>query len=664
MDKHIGKILDNRYEIIELIGSGGMANVYRANCKLLKRYVAIKILKDEFMQDNDFRKRFRNESLAVAKLSHNNIVSIYDVSKTDEIEYIVMELIDGITLKDYLSKKGYLNFKETLFLTEQIIRALNHAHNRNIIHQDIKPHNIILLRDGTIKVADFGIAKILGNNETQVINQTMGSVHYISPEAARGGNINKTSDIYSLGVVMYEMLTGRLPFDGDNVVSIVMKHINETPDKITDFNPDIPESMNHIVLKCMNPVISKRYGSVQLLYKDLEVIKENPMAHITYEKDDDLSNTCDIKFKNPRIKDITDIKPIRVTNKQPNKQQNRTNNKKSSNIPEFISIKSILITITVLVAIAGVFSISVFFGGGNNKDTELLVPQLLGSNIEELDLETLYPDFIFNLDTKVAKSEIPGTIIDQTPTAGDKIEKGTEISITTAILSDTENIMPDFKGMEYRTVLAEILELKVGYNIEREYSEEIPLDKVIKTLPEAGTTLNSDDKITLIVSEGAPVKLVKVPDLVGVTEERAKSDLKSLGLEVGYITKQPSDKNSGIVLSQSVSKDIEVALGSKIDITVSTENDKIVPETKPDPIVPEIPANTETQGSVTLQVALPTDERKSVKVTVKDNQNILYDKTHNTDEKNAIITLKGSGSTLLSIEIDGTVWAEQAVTFK
>lgn len=658
MDKYIGKILDNRYEITELIGSGGMANVYRAHCKLLKRDVAIKILKDEFMKDSDFRKRFRNESLAVAKLSHNNIVSVYDVSKTDEIDYIVMELIDGITLKEYLGKKGYLNFKETLFLTEQIIRALNHAHNRNIIHQDIKPHNIILLRDGTIKVADFGIAKILGNNETQVINQTMGSVHYISPEAARGGTINKTSDIYSLGVVMYEMLTGRLPFDGDNVVSIVMKHINETPDNITDFNPDIPQSMNNIVLKCMNPVISKRYETVQGLYKDLEILKENPVANIAYQKTDNLSNTCDIKFKNPRV---NDIKPNNI------KSNTNLNRKKSApkknNIPEFISIKSIAVTISILVVIAGIFSISVFFGGGNNRDKGIDVPKLLGENIEELDLETLYPDFIFNIDTKVAKSEIPGTIIDQNPKVGEKIEKGGSIDITAAILSDEENIMPDFKNMEYRTALAEILQLEVGYNIEREYSEEIELDKVIKTSPEAGDILNTGDKITLVVSEGAPVKLVKVPNLVGITEERAKDDLKTLGLEVGYITKQPSSKNSGIVLSQSVAKDIEVALGTKIDITVS-EEEKIVPENPAKPVEPEIPPQTEVQGSVTLQVALPSDERKSARVTIKNNKTILYDKTHNTDEKNATITLKGSGSALLSIEIDGSAWAEQAVTFK
>lgn len=663
MDKYIGKILDNRYEITGLIGSGGMANVYRAHCKLLKRDVAIKILKDEFMKDSDFRKRFRNESLAVAKLSHNNIVAVYDVSKTDEIDYIVMELIDGITLKEYLGKKGYLNFKETLFLTEQIIRALNHAHNRNIIHQDIKPHNIILLRDGTIKVADFGIAKILGNNETQVINQTMGSVHYISPEAARGGNINKTSDIYSLGVVMYEMLTGRLPFDGDNVVSIVMKHINETPDKITDFNPDIPESMNNIVLKCMNPVISKRYQTVQQLYKDLEIIKENPMATIKYEESDKFSNTCDIKFKNPRVNDImagSDMKSNRVTNK---KHKKSTNNKKS-NRQEFISVKSIAVMITILVAIAAIFSLSVFFGSGNNQNQGIAVPQLVGENIEELDLETLYPDFIFKLETKVATAEIPGTVISQRPTAGANIEKGSEIYITTAILSNEEKIMPDFKDIEYRTALAEILKLEVGYNIEREYSEEIALDKVIKTSPEAGVTLNAGDKITLVVSEGAAIKLVKVPDLVAVTEERAKSDLQALGLEVGYITKQPSSKNSGIVLSQSVAKDIEVALGTKIDITVSAEEDKIIPETKPDPVEPEPTIKPEIQGSVTLQVALPSDERKFVTVTIKNNKTILYEKTHNTDEKKATITLKGSGSALLNIEIDGNTWAEQAVTFK
>ena len=271
MDKYIGKILDNRYEIIEVIGVGGMSVVYKARCNRLNRYVALKVLKDEYSADESLRRQFHDESQSVAILSHPNIVSVYDVSHFEDTEYIVMELIDGITLKEYLKRRGVLTWKEVTFFSLQIAKALEHAHSRNIIHRDIKPQNIMLLRDGTLKVADFGIAKnMVAQEGTKTMGEAIGSVHYVSPEQAKGSIIDARSDLYSFGVVMYEMLTGRLPFEGDSPVSVAIQHINSMALPPSDFVDGIPKTLESITMKAMNPSLARRYGSATDILRDLE----------------------------------------------------------------------------------------------------------------------------------------------------------------------------------------------------------------------------------------------------------------------------------------------------------------------------------------------------------------------------------------------------------
>ena len=276
MDKYIGKMLDNRYEILEVIGRGGMAVVYKAKCHRLNRFVAVKILKEELAQDEEFRQRFRDESQAVAMLSHPNIVSVYDVSRSGDVEYIVMELIDGITLKDYLERQSPLGWKETTFFALQIAKALEHAHSRGIIHRDIKPQNIMVLRDGTVKVADFGIARQAASTNTYNLREAIGSVHYVSPEQARGSHIDNRSDLYSLGVVMYEMLTGRLPFVGDTPLEVALQHINSVPLPPSDYVPNIPKTLEHIVMKAMAPVPADRYNNATELIQDIERFRNDP----------------------------------------------------------------------------------------------------------------------------------------------------------------------------------------------------------------------------------------------------------------------------------------------------------------------------------------------------------------------------------------------------
>lgn len=275
MDSYIGKMLDGRYEIIERIGTGGMAVVYKAKCHRLNRLVAIKILKSDLAQDNDFRRRFHTESQAVALLSHPNIVSVYDVSKSETLDYIVMELIDGITLKQYMERKGTLNWRESLHFITQIFRGLDHAHSRGIVHRDIKPQNIMVLRDGSVKVTDFGIACMEDTSQT-LTQQTFGSVHYISPEQAKGDRPDGRSDIYSAGVMFYEMLCGRLPFEGDSAVSIALQHVSSIPLSPRDVNPDVPQTLELICLKAMAPVLEKRYQTAQEAIDDLEDFRKNP----------------------------------------------------------------------------------------------------------------------------------------------------------------------------------------------------------------------------------------------------------------------------------------------------------------------------------------------------------------------------------------------------
>ncbi len=303
MDQYIGKLLDNRYEILELIGTGGMAKVYKARCHRLNRLVAVKILREDLAQDAEFRRRFHDESQAVAMLSHPNIVAVYDVSRSSDIEYIVMELIDGITLKQYMQKKGgKLNWREALHFITQIVKALGHAHSRGIIHRDIKPHNVMVLRDGSVKVADFGIARVASGGHSTLTQEALGSVHYISPEQARGSHIDARSDLYSAGVVLYEMITGRLPFEGDTAVSVAIQHINSIPLSPREIDPTIPEALEEITMKAMAPNPDDRYADAGEMLADLEEFRKNPNINFDYNVNEFLPEEPD--------EDKTRIRPV------------------------------------------------------------------------------------------------------------------------------------------------------------------------------------------------------------------------------------------------------------------------------------------------------------------------------------------------------------------
>ena len=422
MDKYIGTLLGGRYEILEVLGVGGMAMVYKARCRVLNRFVAIKILKEEFAQDEEFRRRFYNESQAVAKLSHNNIVAVYDVAHSDGIDYIVMELIDGISLKEYLQKKGHLSWQETVFFAQQIARALEHAHSRGIIHQDIKPHNIMLLRDGTAKVTDFGIARLESNQETRVMQEAIGSVHYISPEQAKGGAIDSRTDLYSLGVVMYEMLTGKLPFEGDSAVAIVMQHINSVPMMPSELVNGIPKGMDDIVMHAMCPNVSKRYATAQQLYNDLERIKLNQNVAFGYHEHDVrgdaplLDETRTISYQRgmssasagsavPRFEDDIAPKrqPQRRSNTAPTREDEeyapRRRRRKKKSFGEKISESPAAmagVAVAVFAVIAVLVGAMLLFSGGSKK---IAVPKFIGMDYKTVleKADTDYKDFLIEV---------------------------------------------------------------------------------------------------------------------------------------------------------------------------------------------------------------------------------------------------------------------------
>lgn len=674
MDKYIGTVLNGRYEILEVLGVGGMAIVYRAYCRVLNRYVAIKMLKEEFAQDEEFHRRFYNESQAVAKLSHNNIVSIYDVVHSDGLDYIVMELIDGISLKEYLQKKGHLSWQETVFFAQQIARALGHAHSRGIIHQDIKPHNIMLLRDGTAKVTDFGIARLESNQETRVMQEAIGSVHYIAPEQAKGSPIDARVDIYSLGVVMYEMLTGKLPFEGDSAVAIVMQHINSVPLMPSELMPGIPKGLDDIVMHAMCPSVSKRYATAQDLYNDLERIKQNPNAQFGYASHDGrgdaqlFDETRAISYQRghdqhgrqteQRRTDEARQPVKREQDYAPRRARKKSFGEKLSESPAALAG----IVVAVVAVIAVVVGALLLFSGGSEK---VEVPSLIGQNIDEVlaEQDGKYADFyLAEADKRVYDPDFKeGDIISQDPEEGEMVTKGTKIVLTVCgteedAEEDEEGYeLIDFADMELSQVerLLKQNGLEDAYKIVEEASDEIDEGRVIRSDPGKGAKVTKDDTITLYVSTGKKDDTVKVPDVRGMTLERAKSMLQSYGLEVGDTHNEENDSEVGTVFRQSVSEGTEVTKGTSIDLYISTgKADKPDDNEEPGGDSQGGGSSGSSTGTATVSVTLPDSDSCHVRIYLGNE--LLAEKTFSPSGGVQKIEVSGPvGDQMLDIYIDG-----------
>lgn len=551
-DKYIGKILDDRYEIIELIGSGGMANVYKALCHRLNRYDAVKIMRDETAANTELLRRFRAESQAVAMLSHPNIVSVYDVSHNDDVEYIVMELIDGITLKQYLQKKSVLDPSEVLDFTIQTAKALEHAHSKGIIHRDIKPQNIMLLKDGMIKVADFGIAS-LENTVEENNGETVGSVHYIAPEQARGEAPDARSDIYSLGIVMYEMLTGKLPYVGNSDVEVAVKHMNTDPVTPRDIVPSIPEELERICLKAMNSNIDERYQTASEMLADLEQYKAQSLAaHV-----------------------LEDSEAVLIDSEEPPRRRAQRSRRSKK-----IALSSGILAVLLFVIIGFVFLNGYFLKDLFSDPVKVKVDNFVGRYYEDVindkDYKKIYD---FKVTFKVDLEHEYGIILSQDPESGRSktvSDKGSKIVVELVCAAETVDDqkrllkVPNIVNHEREEAISMVQDAGFTYSLEQAPSDSITKGYVISTDPVAGAAADEGSEIKIIISTGPETVMTKVPQLKGLSKDAAIAKIESSNLSIGSISTAESDLDAGTVIDQNIAAGTQIEEHTKISITVSS----------------------------------------------------------------------------------------------
>ena len=587
-DKYVGRLLDGRYEILEPIGFGGMAVVYKARCHRLNRLVAIKILKDELSKDEEFRNRFHGESQAVAKLNHPNIMSVHDVSTHEGTDYIVMELIDGITLKQYMEKKGTLNWKETLHFSMQIAKALEHAHSQGIVHRDIKPHNVMVLKNGSAKVTDFGIARLMSQSNT-LTKEALGSVHYISPEQAKGGRVDNRSDLYSLGVVMYEMMTGRAPYDGDSPVAVAIQHINGGAAMPSTLNPNIPGGLEQIIMKCMATDPAQRYSSATALLYDLEELRKNPDLLFPFGTSaavDEVLKVYPGKKQQPRntaerVAGVRTDRPAQSAARtgaavqtaqtprpRPQGQERRPARKQQE--PDESRRRAVTTTVIICSAVAIlaiiIFLVMLFNGGLLGNNPLVPVPELVGQVYDELDL-TRYPTVEIVLADYDYSDEVEvGIIMKQSPEFGEQVALNSKVKVWVSMGPEQEELNPQLDRLVRRPkedALNYISAFNLRPLIQEEHNEEIPEGLVIRAEPaEPEKTLEEGDTILVFVSLGREVKTALVPEgLAGETYTNAVTILKNNGFEKVTPKEEPGLQDKGIVTRLSVEP------GSEVDVT-------------------------------------------------------------------------------------------------
>lgn len=677
MDKYIGKTLNDRYMLTEIIGVGGMAEVYKAFDKLVNRVVAVKILKEEFMSDAQFRRRFSNESKAITMLSQKNIVDVYDVCLDGDIMFIVMEYIDGITLKEYIDRKKILDWREATFFTKQILQAMSHAHERGIVHRDLKPHNIMLLKDGTIKVTDFGIARLSKFDTQTITDKAIGSVHYISPEQASGDRTDEKTDIYSVGVMLYEMLTGTLPFDADSPVSVALMQVQAQPALPRAINDKIPQGLEDITIKAMMKDPSQRYQSAAQMLDDIIKIEENPFATFGY-LDHGTEDTAVVDIENQGTSEIPVVTATDVDGEETDEQES---NFKNTWLP-IIGGVGAAVALIIVIAIGIVFWPNIT---GAFKKEQVVVPNYIGQEFDAIpsDSET---GIKVEIRSRELSEQAEGIVLNQDPVEGTKIDKGSTVYVVVSLGKETVEL-PNVVSMLSSEATKTLETNGIKYTIEKRFSDSVEDGRVISTDPEAYTEITSDTTVTVYVSMGAETKKVTVPDLSNLTEERARELLEKNNLVLGTVRNDYHDTvAAGLVISQYIEKGTEVSENTSVDVLISL-GPKPVETTAPEPTTPNddddddngqgdnttadtTPSNvtfnfeydlSAYSESETVQLVIRAesadkrelwDETITVKMKDLESKNYIYTSAEKLLPINSVVTLYVNGTLVQTFTVD------------
>ncbi|MER2079915.1 MAG: Stk1 family PASTA domain-containing Ser/Thr kinase [Ruminococcus sp.] len=641
MDKYIGKRLDGRYEIHELIGVGGMANVYRCNDTVDDREVAIKILKDEYLNNEEFIRRFKNESKAIAMLSHPNIVKVYDVSFGDMIQYIVMEYIDGITLKEYIDRQGIIEWKDVLHLTTQILKALQHAHECGIVHRDIKPQNIMLLQDGTIKVTDFGIARFSDKATRTMTDQAIGSVHYIAPEQARGDNTDGKTDIYSVGVMLYEMLTGRLPFDGDSAVTVALMQLQSTPKRPREVNPGIPIGLEQITMKAMQKQPADRYTSAAEMLSELERFRLNPS--IVFDYGNSFVDSQPTKFVS-NIKDRPkDETPVTRPKEEEEDDFVEEEDYIKEHSPVFYVIKGVLIASLLVCAVFFAIALVKAFNSNQTKDVD--VPNLVGKTLVEVK-ENNPDNFVYEVNSKYDQSKELGEILSQEPAAGSmKVKTGSTITLTVNG-TDTEIAVPFVTNYSENDATKSLRDKTLMPQVVYVENTKTPKGYTIDTFPAAGAKTTIGSTVYVYIANGTRNESVEIPSVLGSSLSEAQSKLSDLGFTVEVNYNDDSKEAKDTVVSSSPLPYGKVEKGTVVTLNVSSgKGDKRSVE-----VYVDLP--TQVQGSVEMTVIVDGAIDSSQSKTLIPAYNSTY-----------TLKFEGTGTKSIVVQLDGQVYREYTIDF-
>ena len=629
--EYIGKTLENRYQLKKLIGSGGMANVFEAEDLEENRIVAVKLLKKEYLTNEEFVRRFRNESRVISVLDHPNIVKVYDVNFTGEDQYIVMEYIDGVTLNQYIHHQGQLRWKDAVHFLRQILQALQHAHDHGVVHRDIKSQNIMLLRDGTIKVMDFGIARFAREDIRSGRNKAIGSVHYISPEQACGEESDAKSDIYSVGVLLYEMLSGSVPFDGDTPEEVAMKHIHEKPTPLHQLNPEIPIGLCEICDKAMQKDKNMRYRSAKEMLAAVDAFKANPAIRFHYRY-------------------TAAVEPAALDRRQASSEK-RPQQPQEPDEEEIIVIKKSP-SIMILTGIAAACCIAVllvllgfFYWGRDEEVPEISMPNLVGMSYDEVRNTEEYSQFNFIIEERAMTDQYEaGIIYYQNVTAGTQVRANRTIRIK---VSDgiTTLYVPNLVGQDVSAAEQTLYDMGLDYSIRTQETEDdsIPADQVLSTDPPAGTQIEQNAIITLYISRGSVTAALRVPDVRGRTQEDATARLEAVGLQVS-VTEVDSDQAPGIVVEQSIAPNEFVPEDGTITISVSNGSDY--------------------QKTVPIQISFPSDANDAEYTMVLYMDGIdIGSLTINPSSGSVSLNVNGQGQQEVIVSLDGQQYASYTIDF-